>query len=363
MTNRNIRREEVDAFISWMSTSDPIRDSSVHGWSEGEEAAAMLRSIVDGDRSSSRDIAEPEHSRPLRRRPLILAFAALIVGGGVAGADLLLGGPAPDEVKQDLAAVDRGIPPDLRYDPDVEDADLVARASGSELYVATMTDGGYCMEIVLPSTGPAGAVCTPGASLEARPIQVTIPFVDPLTKTSPIVVGGRVSALAAKLRVEFENGSFQPIPLGADGSFLFAVTADHLAQVHRHGMTIVAGDASGAQVATTQIPPTDFSDPVEQDAKQPIYVSTISVQDDLTQVLGIEGSVNVSGATSLELQYPDGMIVDIPLTAAGAYRFDLPASRTGDLFEQPGMLVARDAAGKELAVARVAAVAFWRAAR
>jgi hypothetical protein len=364
MTARTNERDDVDAFISWIGTSDPIRGSSVRGWSEGEEAVAMVRSIVAGDRSSRPGIPEHAVFRRRRRRPVILAFAVLIVGGSAAGADLLLGGPAPTDVKQDLADVDRGIPADLRYDPDVEGAHLVAQVSGAELYVATLTDGGYCTEIVTLGIGPAGAVCTPGATLEAQPIGVSIPFVEPLTEASPIVVGGRVNALGAEaLRVEFEDGSLQIIPLGTDGFFVFAVTADHLEQAHRHGMTIVAADADGLQVATAHVPPTDFSDPVEQDAKQPIFVSTISVQNDLTQVLGIEGSVNVEDAASLEIRYPDGTIVDIDLSADGHYRYDLPAFRTGDLYPEPGTLVARDAAGEELAGVRVAAVAYWRGAR
>jgi hypothetical protein len=361
---RNGERDEVDAFISWISASDPLRDSGVRGWSDGQEAGAMFRSIVDGDRSSGREVAALVRPGPRRRRPVILVLAVLIAGGGVAGADVLLGGPAPEDVKQDLRDLDRGIPADLRYAPDVEDAHLVAQTAGIKLYAATMTDGGYCSEIALPGRGPAGAVCTPGATLETLPIEVTVPSVDPLTTASPIVVGGRVNAPGeAALLVEFEDGSLQSIPLGVDGFFVFAVTADHLAQAHRHGMTIVASNADGGEVATAQIPPTDFSDASEQDAKQPIFVSTISMQDDLTQVLGIEGSVNVRGAESLELRYPDGTVVDIPLTADGHYRFDLPARRTRDLFEQPGVLVARDASGKELATAPVAAVAYWRGTR
>lgn len=364
MTARKSERDEVDAFISWISTSDPIRDRGVRGWSDGREAGAMFRSIVDGDRSSGRGMAALAWSGARRRRPMILALAVLILGGGVAGAEVLLGGPAPGDVKQDLGDLDRGIPADLRYAPDVEGARLVAHAPEADLYAATMPDGGHCTEIALAGAGSAGAVCTPASTLRALPIEVTVPFVDPLTMASPIVVGGRVNALgAAALHVEFEDGSLRSIPLGTDGFFVFAVTADDLTQAHRHGMMIVASDADGLQVATAQVPRTDFSDPLEQDAKQPIFVSTISVQDDLTQVLGIEGSVNVSGAASLELRYPDGTIVDIPLGADGHYRFDLPPRRMGDLFEEPGVLVARDASGKELADAPVAAVAFWRGTR
>jgi hypothetical protein len=40
---------------------------------------------------------------------------------------------------------------------------------------------------------------------------------------------------------------------------------------------------------------------------------------------------------------------------------DIPADRQGDLFHAPGMLIARDADGREVASVPVAAVAFWRA--
>jgi hypothetical protein len=363
MSIRSSERGEADPFIAWIRTSDPLREAGVAGWSRGPEATAMFRSIVEGDRSSSPSFVERALIRPRRKRPVILALAVLLIGGGVAGANLLLGGPAPESVKQDLADVDRGLPADLRYDPNVEEAHLAAQADGAELYVATLKDGGYCTEIVTPDEGPRGAVCTPAASAGAQPIELSVPFSDPLTEASPIVAGGRVNASrAASLRAEFDDGSLQAVPIGIDGFFVFAVRPDHLAQAHRHGITLIAAGADGQQVASEQVPPTDFTDPEEQDAKQPIFVSTISMQDDLTKVLGVEGSVNVRGAASLELRYPDGTTVDIPLQADGRYRYDLPARRTGDLFERPGALIARDASGKELARAPVAAVAFWRAA-
>jgi hypothetical protein len=76
-------------------------------------------------------------------------------------------------------------------------------------------------------------------------------------------------------------------------------------------------------------------------------------------VLGIEGSVNVPDAVTLELHYPDGGVIDIPIRANGSYHYGLPAGRQDDLFAHPGRLVARDAEGNELASQPVAAVAFW----
>jgi hypothetical protein len=192
-------------------------------------------------------------------------------------------------------------------------------------------------------------------------IHVTVPFDDPLTTSSPFVVGGRVNVSGAtSLRATFADGSTQPIALGDDGFFVFAVATDQLSQAHLHGMKLVAADAAGTEIASVDVPPTDFSDPEKQDAKQPIFVSTISTESDLTKVLGVEGSVNIPGAVTLELRYPDGTTVAIPLAADGSYRYDLPERRTGDLFDEPGWLIARDASGNELARAPVASVASWR---
>lgn len=63
---------------------------------------------------------------------------ALILAGVAFGASSLLGSLAPPFVKDDLAAVDQGMPPDLRPNPDAEHASLVASAKTSFLYAATL---------------------------------------------------------------------------------------------------------------------------------------------------------------------------------------------------------------------------------
>jgi hypothetical protein len=355
------RRRDAQELVSLISRCDPLSDRAVVGWSRTDEADAIFHRIIAGELSSEVDTTAYMPPRRGGKRLAVLAIALLITGAGVAAASGLLGAPAPSKVKEDLVNVDRGIPSDLRYNPDVQDARLVAQADGASLYYASLADGGYCSEIVTPTSGPAGAICVAGGSLDQEPIHVTVPFVDPVTTSSPFVVGGRVNVSGAtSLQATFADGTTQSVTLGDDGFFVFAVASDSLAEAHQHGVQLVAADAAGMQIASVDVPPTDFSDPEKQDAKQPIFVSTISTQNDLTKVLGVEGSVNIPGAVTLELRYPDDTTVDIPLAVDGSYRYDLPKQRTGDLFDAPGWLIARDASGNELARAPVAAVASWR---
>ncbi len=361
MTMIRERNHEPDPVVEWVRLADPLHDERVAGWSHTEEASLILQRIVAGETSAqTHEISVGPRRRPARS--LLIAVALLVIGASAAGARLLLGGPAPAAVQRDLGAVDQGMPADLQLNPDVQNARLVAQADGAQLYAADLAGGGYCAEIVTPDARPAGAVCHSDQALAAQPIGITVPFVDPITIHSPFVVGGRVNvAGATSLDAVFPDGADQPVTLGDGGFFVFAVTAEHLTEAHRSGFSLEATDAAGAVVASADVPATDFTDPEVQDAKQPIFVSTISTQTDFTKVLGIEGSVNVAGAVSLELHYPDGTVVDVPLRTSGSYQFDLPAARQDDLFERPGELVARDAKGRELAARPVAAVAFWHA--
>jgi hypothetical protein len=357
------RRRDTQQLISLIARCDPL-DRPTMGWSRTSEADAMVRRIAAGELTAPRDTVRDTSTRRRNRRPAIMVAALLIAGAGVAAAAQILGGPAPSQVKEDLASVDQGMPPDLRYNPDVQSARLVAQADGASLYYANLADGGYCSEIVTPISGPAGAICVAGANLEQEPlIHVTVPFDDPLTLSSPFVVGGRVNVGGAtSLEATFADGSTQSITLGDDGFFVFAVATAQLAEANQQGLRLVANDATGTEIASVDVPPTDFSNPAKQDARQPIFVSTISTQSDFTKVLGVEGSVNIPGAVTLELRYPDGHTVDIPLAADGHYHYDVPEQRTGDLFDTPGWLIARDASGNELARTAVAAVAYWRSA-
>jgi len=78
-------------------------------------------------------------------------------------------------------------------------------------------------------------------------------------------------------------------------------------------------------------------------------------------VLSFSGTVQVKGAASVRLVYPDSTHTDAPIGAGGSYKIALPVDRQGALARTPGRLVALDADGTELASRTVAAVSFWHA--
>jgi hypothetical protein len=299
--------------------------------------------------------------RPRALRVVAIAAALVLAAtlGAVAGQ--LVGSPAPESVKQDLAGVDQGMPVDLRLNPDVESAVLAAYSENAQLYYAALADGGYCFEIVTATDGARGAVCTQAADAHSQAIEITMPFTDPVTPRSPIEVGGRVNVAATSLQARFADGRTAPIPLGADGFYVYEVPRQQVQTAHIDGFDLIAYDAAGATIASATAPPTDFSDPADMDRSMPIFVSTISTHEDFTKVLGIEGSVNVDGARRLELQYPDGAVVRIPIRSDGTYHYDLPTGRVDDFVTVPGELIAYDEHGDELARAPVASVAYWHA--
>jgi len=348
-----------DRTIRWLRGADPLGTDTTSGWAHGVQGTEILERIVAADPSVP---AAKGASRRGNRRPvLLLAAALLVVGAGVAGAGALLGRPAPVAVRRDLADIDQGMPADLRLDPDIRDARLVATTDGARLYAAALPDGGVCTEIVDLDGRPSGAVCATAAELATMPISVTVPFVDPITLASPIVVGGRVNTPGATtLEARYGDGARREVTLRAGSYYVFVVPIDELASAHRGGLELVALAAGGTQIASADVPATDFSDVQARDAREPIFVSTISTHRDYTLVLGIEGSVNVAGAQTLELRYPDGTTVDVPLGTGGDYRYRIPVTRRGDLATEAGTLIARDAGGDVLASRPVASLAYWR---
>jgi hypothetical protein len=288
----------------------------------------------------------------------IASAAALSLTGAGLGA-ALLGWPAPEHVKQEIAAVDRGLPADLRLNPDVEHARAVAATETATLYAASLREGGSCSEIVTADERGRGATCTTGAQAGARPLDVVMPFDDRAGQDSPVVVGGRVNAEAgASLQVRYADGSTDPIALREDRYFLFEIAAAHRASVHASGLELVASDEDGAVVGRATVP-ADWDDTAVPDEQAPLYVSTRSDESDFTKVYGLEGHVSAPRATLLKLGYGDGRQALIRIQADGSYEYSVPADRTDD-FMQPRKLVALDGQGQEVASAWVAAVAYWR---
>jgi hypothetical protein len=301
--------------------------------------------------------------RARRRRRIRVSAAAcagcLILAGAGLGAAGLLGWPAPDHVKGELAAVDRGLPADLRLNPDVEHARAVAAISTATLYAATLQDGGSCSEIVTAGDRGRGARCTTAAELARRPLDVTLPTDDEAGPDSPVILGGRVNSTdGSSLETVYADGGSDAVELGEDRYFLFEVPAAHVESVRASGLELVARSSDGSVVGRSTVP-ADWDDAAVPDSHAPLFVSTRSDESDLTKVYGLEGHVSAGGATSLELDYGDSSRVSIPIQPDGSYSYAVPADRVGD-FMQPRLLAARDAGGTVVASAPVAAVAYWR---
>jgi hypothetical protein len=306
-------------------------------------------------------LARNRRRRRLARAAAAASAGALVLAGAGLGAAALLGWPAPLHVKNEIAAVDRGLPADLRLNPDVEHAQAVASTETATLYAASLHDGGSCTEIVTAGDRGRGATCTTGAELATRALDVVLPTDEGDGSGSPVVIGGRINATTGtSLEALYSDGSSDEIPLGEDRYFLFEVPAEQRASARASGVELVARDRDGSVVGHTSIP-ADWDDPAVPDEKAPLYVNTRSDESDFTKVYGLEGHVGAAGAATVELDYGDGSTpVSIPLKPDGSYEYTLAADRTDD-FMQPRTLVARDAQGQVVASAPVAAVAYWRA--
>jgi hypothetical protein len=301
-----------------------------------------------------------------RRRRTRLARLAAVVGAGslvlavaALGAAALLGWPAPDHVKREIAAVDRGFPADLRLNPDVVNARAVASTGRSTLYAATLRDGGHCTEIVTADDRGRGVTCTTALQYSKRPIDVALPADEGAAATSPVVLAGRVNARGVTaLDLRYSDGSRDAIPFGEDRFFIFDVPEEHLFAAHSGELELIARRDDRSVVARATIP-ADWDDAAVPDERNPLFVSTRSDESDFTKVYGLEGHVSATGAVELELDYGDGTSAPIPIQQDGSYEYTVPAGRVDD-FMQPKMLLARDRTGRVVASAPVAAVAYWR---
>lgn len=293
-----------------------------------------------------------------RRTALLVTAAALAVTAAAAASIRLLGWPAPPHVKADIAAVDQGMPDDLRLRPDVEHARAVAQSGDSTLYVADLKSGGHCYEIVTSENRGRGATCRTAGELTAQPLELTLPSDDSGLDTAPVTVGGRINlATASRLRIRYgRDGATDGIPLGEDGYFVFNVPGQHRADAHHSALLFSAANDKGIVLARVTVP-ADWDGPAHADT-EPIFVNTRSDSNDFTKVYEISGHINVAGAVELELSYRDGTRTKIPLQSDHDYSYVVPADHLDD-FMVPQTLSALDRQGHVLAHAPVAAVAYW----
>ena len=344
----------TDAVLETVRGADPISDVDVREWSTSDDAQRVL-AVITGS-----NVVALRSSR--RRRTLWVAAA--VVGTSAlataAAASGILGGPAPEPIRDDLAAVDAGLPEDLRANPDVENAMAVASTAGAVLYAADVKDGGYCYEIATEGAQSRGAVCVTASRLGDRSIEITAPI--PPDDAAPLLVGGRINdGRVERIVARYPNGTSVDVELGLSGYWLLEVDDGARDVALATGLEIIGVGGDGQEVSTDAVPPLRDDDPAGAlDKAQPIFVSTISSEHDLTLVLGVEGSVNIAEAATLELQYPDGTSTPITLAADRSYQFMLAPERHSDFAQAWGQLVARDADGATVATTSFSSVANLR---
>ena len=345
-----------DELVSLVREADPLDPAELRNWAESQHGEQVLRTVCATN-------AEPARRRRRGRSRLVaVAVAGVLVGGAAAAAATVLGRPAPDPVRAHLAELDRGMPPDLRYNPDLNNARAVAATASGTLYAADLLDGGYCIETTSANDEPRGATCLRASQTSLRPVEVLAPI--PPNDAAPLLIGGRLNGADLEtLEVAYGGGAASPVRPGLDRYFLIQVPATDQATALANGVQLIALNSHRHVAARIQVPPLRDNDPQGNalDRQQPIYVSTISDASDFTLVFGIEGEVNLPGYTTLELTYPDGTVVRIPTDAHGRYHLNLPPARRDDFIRSFGVLTARNAAGHALGTAPVGSVAAWRA--
>ena len=328
----------------------------------GSELAPNLEAILDDLMPAARRLALHRRARARRLRIAATTVAALLLACSAAFAGFtIVGSPAPPAVKEDIRDIDRGMPRDLRLNPDVDHAQAVAASNDSVVYFAALKDGGYCAELVTRSGGPRGAVCATRREVDRSPIGVTIPFSEPFTDTSPVTVSGYVSARAAtSIELVYPDGGFDSFPVGKRRFYVADVPAAHLPAVHRHGLLLIARDAHGKPLAQAVVPTDAISPPPEsQRPHDPIELDTLSTETDFSAVLRVRGDLYIAGVDHVTLRYPDGTSLRLPLRGRH-FDYTVPAARRHQLMS-PGTVTAWSATGRVLAERPVAAVAYWHA--
>jgi hypothetical protein len=252
--------------IQLLRRADPLQPGAVDTWVRSDASSQLLEAIFDERTAPAYPI---ELARSPRRFPALVAAAVaalLMVAGGIAGAAVLLGRPAPEQVKKDVGAAASSLPNEVRLNPDVTDARSVATSGSSTMYVADLRNGGHCIEIV-DSRGTGGSMCTSGGEADSTPIDITVPFVT--GSASTLTVGGRVNeATAAELVIRYADGSEDPIRFGDDHYFLFEVPASKVDLARSSGFELIARDGSGTQVAMGEVPPDVVAAPGEEKAEE-----------------------------------------------------------------------------------------------
>jgi hypothetical protein len=335
-----------------LRAADPLDENDVARWRLAASLALAPTPVVPA--------AYPRRGRTTTVALAVAAVSGVGVGVGVAAAAGLLGEPAPPSVQRHIAGVDDGMPADLRYNPDVVNAREVASTEHGTLYLAHLSDGGYCIEITSGAVQPRGAACVSAATIPALPLEVNAPI--PPDPDGPLLIGGvATGADIATVALRYADGTTTEVPFGLEHAWLAEVPSEQQASALAEGVTVLGVASDGTVVERAKVPPLRDEDPTgtAHDAEQPIVVDTVSDSADLEVIRAIRGRVNIAG-TTLTLRYPNGDTTNIPLASDGGFNFTVPVARQHDFARRPGILLVR-VRGDVVATQPVESVAGWRA--
>lgn len=204
--------------------------------------------------------------RPRRRRLWIAAGAAataalfaasasaLVFGNRVLG--IIVGDPAPPEVRDVVSRVDQGAPPGMAPGVEAEETRQlmgIALSNGDRavLWIAPTRSGELCTYVQRMSSEPSGGPGCGSAPVSDAPIMWTLQ--GPGENEDPVVLlygRTRVEGLS-RLRLTFEDGSKRDL-LTNQGFFLTEIPRGHQ-MPGRRPSGLVAYTASGEIAATARI--------------------------------------------------------------------------------------------------------------
>lgn len=335
--------------LEFLRLADPLDPDELASWPSAATAQRIRRT--------------PLHSGPVTprnrgRRVVAIGLALAVAGsGGIAVAAAILS--APDAVKAHLAELDRGMPADLRYNPDLDHARAVATVPSGVLYLADLANGGYCLEIASVGGQPRGATCVPADQFDRFPLDVTAPLPE---GTAPLLIGGRASLWTiTQVEVRYADGTHWRTRLGVDRTWLLEVSEAKRASALGSGVDVTGLDQNGGTVAVVNVPPLRDDDPLgtRHDQEQPLVLNTISDESDRTLVLGVTGQVNLMDVT-LEVQFPDSTRLPVRVAGDGSFNLRFAPDRQDDFARTPGRLVALRG-GAVVASTPIGSLAAWRA--
>ena len=320
-----------------------------------DELRAALRDGV------ARRIAQRTRRRRKTRMSALVGIALAMLSGLAVAATTFVSSPAPTAVQSDIAGVDAGMPDGLRLNPDVENARSVASTGASTLWLADLSGGGRCLELTTtydPDVRAPG--CMTGTALDLSPITATLPNGNQSDPAAPVVIAGHVEPVSAtSLSLVLSDNRRVPVPFGAERFYVIDLTGANAADVRAHGVSLVADDAAGKELARVTVPADWDASATEVEKQTTVDVTTRSDSKDFTKVLGIDGITRDPIPASLELVYDGNHIVSITLAPDGSFHYDVPNDRQGD-FMMPRHLVGRDARGRVVIDQPVEAVAYSR---